>query len=167
MMPSDVFLIAAIACLLYIGWRDFVTLKISNKIVGVLLALYVCYTALRFFGGTLDRGAVVDELLAGAILFGLTFVFWLLGKIGAGDVKLYLPVGLFIGLNGLLPYAVFLAVFSILALLVIKVGGRFLPGKTFFGARLKELRGLGKVPYGVPMGLAAVAVMIGERAATL
>ncbi|MEL6643283.1 MAG: prepilin peptidase [Pseudomonadota bacterium] len=157
MVLSDIFLIASIACLLFIGWRDFVTLKISNQIVIVLLVLYLGFTATRGFDG------IVDDLLAGGLLFGLTFIFWLLGKIGAGDVKLYLPVGLFIGLNGLLPYAVFLAATSILVLLVIKVGGRFAKGTTYFGKRLQELRGLGKVPYGVPMGLSAVGVMIGER----
>lgn len=163
MVLSDTFLIAAIACLLFIGWRDFVTLKISNKIVLVLLGVYVAYTGLRFFVEGLSVAAIIDELIAGGILFGLTFVFWLLGKIGAGDVKLYLPVGLFIGLNGLLPYAVFLAITSILTLMVIKGGGRLSKGKSWFGQRLIELRGLGKVPYGVPMGLSAVCVMIGER----
>lgn len=167
MVLSDIFLIAAIACLLVIGWRDFVTLKISNKIVLVLLGLYLAYAAVRFFSGQADVPALIDDLIAGAVLFGLTFVFWLLGKIGAGDVKLYLPVGLFVGLNGLLPYAVFLAVTSIAILVVIKAGGRIAKGQTLIGQRLIELRKSGRVPYGVPMGLSAIGVMIGERLMTL
>lgn len=157
MVVSDLFLFAAIVLFLYIGWRDFQTLRIRNVHVGALIAIFALYSLSRGFEG------IADAALAGAILFGISFVFWLFRAIGAGDVKLYLPLGLFVGFNGMMPYAVFLTLFSLVLLAIIKIGGRFSKGRTRFGQRLQELRAGGKVPYGVPMGLSAVCVMVGER----
>ncbi len=154
---SDIILFAAIVVMLFIGWRDFASLRISNTSVLVLLGLYLAYAATLGFAG------IGNDLMAGAALFGITFIFWLFRAIGAGDVKLYLPIGLFVGLDHLAPFALALTAASLILLAAIKIGGRFAPGKHYFGRRLKELRASGKIPYGVPMALGAIAVLLAER----
>lgn len=150
---SDIVLFAAMAMLLFIALRDFQTLRILNKHVLVMIGLYTVYAVLTGFADW--RG----DLTAGGILFGMSFVFWLLGMIGAGDVKLYLPLGFFLGMQGLMPYAILLLITSVLLLALVKLGGRWSRGRTAFGRRLQELRAAGKVPYGVPMGVSGMATM--------
>ncbi|MEM9973166.1 MAG: prepilin peptidase [Pseudomonadota bacterium] len=154
---SDIVLCAAIIVMLIIGWRDFASLRISNTSVLVLLGLYGAFAATKGFEG------ILNDIIAGAVLFGVTFIFWLFRAIGAGDVKLYLPLGFFVGLDNLAPFALALTAASLLLLVLIKIGGRLASGTSYFGRRLKELRASGKVPYGVPMGLGAIAVIVAER----
>jgi len=154
---SDIFLFAAIVMFLYIAWQDFMTLRIRNVHVGILTGFYALFALASGF----DQ--LVGDLSAGALLFGISFVFWLFRAIGAGDVKLYFPLGLFVGFDGLMPYAVFLMVFSLIILALIKIWGRFSKGRTLLGRRFAEIRAGGNVPYGVPMGLSAILVMVAER----
>ncbi|TBF97710.1 hypothetical protein ELG65_02650 [Rhizobium leguminosarum] len=40
------------------------------------------------------------------LLFALGIGLWTFGLFGAGDAKLFLPIGLFIGWNSMLPFAI-------------------------------------------------------------
>jgi prepilin peptidase CpaA len=99
-------------------------------------------------------------LAAGLILFVLGVVFWLLRMMGAGDAKLYLPLGILIGWQGLLPFALLLLPVSILFLGVMAAGPRLLPGASAVGVRMAEIRARRAIPYGVPMAATAIAVLI-------
>lgn len=146
--------LASVGWLGVIAWRDFWTLRISNADVAIMLCLAVLTrAALGFPGGWSD-------LAAGLILFVLGVVFWLLRMMGAGDAKLYLPLGILIGWQGLLPFAVLLLPFSVLFLGMMAAGPRLLPQGSAVGGRMADIRARRTIPYGVPMAATAIAVMI-------
>lgn len=138
---------------LYIGWRDFLTLKIANTSVGILLGLFVVAVALNEFA-TLRSG-----LLAGVVLFALGYVFWLLGLMGGGDAKLFLPAGLFLGWPGLPLFVIALLFYSVLSYVfavVVPVGS----GNSALSQRLREIRATRNFPYGVTISLATVTALL-------
>lgn len=141
--------IVVMALLLWIAWRDFLTWRIANRDVLILLALFLPFAALVGWPG------IVGNLMAGGLLFLLGVLFWLLRMMGAGDAKLFLPVGLFLGWNNLLPFAIGLFVFAALFLIILKLPvGR--GGRGRIAERLTAIRETGHVPYGVPIALSAI-----------
>ena len=146
--------LAAGVWLLVIAWRDFWTLRISNIDVAIMCVIAIALrAAMGFPGGWAD-------LAAGAILFALGFVFWLLRLMGAGDAKLYLPLGLLIGWDGLMAFAILLLPVSILVLGALALARRTAAPEGRIGQRLAEMSARRAVPYGVPMALSAIIVMI-------
>lgn len=154
-------LVVAAAVFLYAAWTDFMTWKIPNRTVLILLALYVPFA---FLG--LQAGAPLDGLIslpgalaAAGLLFALGFALWMFKLFGAGDAKLMAPVGLFVGWDFLLPYAIGLIVFAVVMLLAMKAPLPYGLGGTVPGMRLNAIRATGKVPYGVVMVAALLAVL--------
>jgi prepilin peptidase CpaA len=147
-------LVTACAFLLFIAWKDFKYLRITNQDVLLLLALYAVYLGARGFAGW------QQDLIAGLLLFVLGFTFWLSKLMGAGDAKLYLPVGLFLGMEGLLSFAVFLIVFSVLFWIALKRPMPLFMQHTLLAMRIDELRGGKQIPYGVPIAFATCVVLI-------
>lgn len=152
-IASIVLLFGVSGFLLWIAKQDFETLTIKNRSVLILLGVYVLWAGLRVFATT------PTDLLAAAILFGLGLVMWLLRAMGAGDVKLYFAVGLFVGLPYLMVYASFLIVSSFGFYLLLVVA-KNLDWQGTVGARLKEFGTSGKAPYAVPIVLAAVPTIL-------
>ncbi len=137
-----------------IAWIDFSTLRIPNRDVLALLALSV---VLVVPGVT---GAGMANLVPGILLFGLGVLFWLFRMMGAGDAKLFLPLGILIGWDGILIFAVGLLPFSLVLLGLISLGKRGLAGQGAIGRRLAELSQVGGIPYGVPMAAAAFVAVL-------
>ena len=147
-----------LGCLALIAWRDFLTYRISNRDVLIFLALVILLLLLRWMQGL---GADIPaDLLAGTLLFALGFVMWLAGAMGAGDVKLYFPLGVLVGWALLPIYVVFLLLASVLMLGAVWWGRRFPKERGRVRARLTEIALAGKVPYGVPMALAAILTVL-------
>jgi prepilin peptidase CpaA len=141
-----------------IGWRDFLTYRISNRDVLILTSMVAVLVLLRG-----PQGAMIDlvpDLFAGALLFGLGFVMWLLGAMGAGDVKLYFPLGVLVGWSLLPIYVVFLLFASILMLVAVWLAGRFPKENGGLRARLTEIARAKKVPYAVPMVAGAILTLL-------
>jgi prepilin peptidase CpaA len=145
------------ACMVHmawIAWHDFRTLRIRNTHV-VALSLGA---ALLLLPGVSDFGFA--NLLPAVLLFVLGVVFWLFRMMGAGDAKLFFPVGLIVGLAGAALFAIALLPASLLTLAAIWAGARGWLGQGYIGRRLKELRRLGGVPYAVPIFLAALVAVL-------
>jgi prepilin peptidase CpaA len=153
---QQIVLVTACAFLLLIAWKDFRYLRITNQDVLLLLALFGIYLGAKQFAGW------QQDLMAGLLLFVLGFTFWLFKLMGAGDAKLYLPVGLFLGIDGLLPFAIFLIVFSVLIWVAIKRPLPLFMQHTLLAMRIDELRGGKEIPYGVPIAF-ATCVVLGQR----
>jgi prepilin peptidase CpaA len=145
-------LLVCAAMFLRIAWVDFQTLKISNRDVLLLVPPALILAATRH-----DAGLLAD-LGAGGLLFAVGLLAWLLRMMGAGDAKLYLPLGLAVGWNGLAFYAVGLLVASLLMLVTFRLG-RFFPAGPL-RERMADLRARRMYPYGVPMSLAAIGAMV-------
>lgn len=115
----------------------------------LLLAQYLTWATLTGFT------TIIGDVIAGAVLFLIAFILWLFRMMGAGDVKLYAALGMFIGFDYLSLYAVLLLLVSVLFVVLIQ-STRLLKS----GGRLNEIRTSGKAPYSVPMCFAAIPAIL-------
>lgn len=139
--------------LIQVAWYDFWRFTIRNQTVFILLAFYALWASLTGFE------SILGDLAAALIVFVIGFAMWLLRAMGAGDVKLYFALGLFMGLSGL-------GLFSVLLLLVTAI---FLCGIYLISytepesrilKRLKFIKSSGKAPYAVLMCGASIPVIM-------
>ncbi|AWB49516.1 hypothetical protein HYN69_14310 [Gemmobacter aquarius] len=144
----------AMALLARIAWIDFQTLRIANRDVLVLIGT----VAVLVVPGVTPYGWA--NLLPGVILFALGVLFWLLRSMGAGDAKLFFPLGILIGWQGIATFALCLLPFSLLFLGLAKLGAAGRLGQGGLATRLATIgRGRG-IPYGVPMAFSAIAATL-------
>lgn len=142
------------AFLAYVAWKDFLELRIRNRDVAIFSGMVLLLLALRGFDGALP------DLMAGLLLFVLGFVMWMMGAMGAGDVKLYLPLGVFVGWALLPVYVVFLLIGSIILLGAVLLARRFPADRGRIRARLTEIAAARAVPYAVPMVFGAILTLL-------
>ena len=151
---GELVVVAAAAVLLArIARSDFTTLKIRNRDLVLLLALLPLW---------LLAGArpALPHLAVGAALFAMTLLFWLAGKLGAGDVKLFGIAGAFAGPGGALLFSVTLLAGAILMLAIYRNSWLVLGTGAPWSARLVELVESRKVPYGVAISAALAVTML-------
>jgi prepilin peptidase CpaA len=155
-MVEAVILGAAIGVLLRICWTDFYYLKIYNRDLGVLLAILVVFLVI------VRPEAILLRLALGALLFAVGFAFWLWGKLGAGDAKLFGIVGCFIAPGQALLLMVLILGLSLAILIFYYKAAmlRFLP--VMAGRRIVKLMEMRRVPYGVSISLATI-ILLGHR----
>ena len=91
----------------YIVYTDFYYLRISNAAVGALALIFVPIAI------TTNFASAGFDLALAAALFVVTFVFWLLRLMGAGDVKLISATALVVGFNDAMLFAVLLLIFQL------------------------------------------------------
>ncbi|MEY9558950.1 prepilin peptidase [Sinorhizobium fredii] len=161
----NILIVATVLLLLYAAWSDFRLWKIPNAIVLALIAVYALDAALQLLTaadvGTalFSSSGIAGDIGAGLLLFALGFGLWSFKLFGAGDAKLFLPIGLFIGWHGMLPFAIFLLIGGIAALLILKMPMPLQVAHFSVVMRLEEIRTTRKIPYGVIMVAAALPVM--------
>ncbi|MDA7427620.1 A24 family peptidase [Primorskyibacter aestuariivivens] len=145
--------LVAAALLLFIAWQDSRHLKIRNQAVLGMLGLYALLA--------LSEGGrwFWTDLLAGAVLFLVGFVMWMMRGMGAGDVKLMLPLGMFVGLQGLGAFSLLLLAVSVVLFGTIKLA-QWRQLEVGLGGRIAEMGRSGKVPYAVVLSAAAVPVIL-------
>jgi prepilin peptidase CpaA len=103
--------------------------------------------------------SILPDLLTGGLLFAFTFPFWLGRLIGAGDVKLLAVSGFIVGIDDVLELAVLTLGFSIVSIVVIGYGRYLLLLPAAFNRRLETILKQGRIPYGVPVSLAAICIV--------
>lgn len=136
-----------------IGRTDFLTQKISNrKSLYVLIAALVLHTV--YLWVTRDPGQLVISAVLSAVIFTVLFIFWLLDKVGAGDVKLMAATVFLMHPLSLFPFMVAFAV-AILAVVALMKFPVVLP-EWAFRTYLKGLSDKGRLPFGVPISAAAI-----------
>ncbi|MBV7520946.1 prepilin peptidase [Ensifer sp. ENS12] len=158
-------LVAAIL-LLYSAWSDFQRWRIPNGAVLALVATYTLGAAAKLMT-TQDIGAALfsldgvgGDIGAGLLLFTLGVALWSFRLFGAGDAKLFLPIGLFVGWHGMLPFAVFLLIGGILTMLALRLPMPLAFAHYAVIMRIEEIRVSRKIPYGVIMVFAALVTMV-------
>ncbi|MDX8469326.1 prepilin peptidase [Mesorhizobium sp. VK23B] len=146
----------AIPLLARTAWVDFTTQKIANR--DVLLLLFLGLGSMQLFsvqaGSWWDMGL---SAVAGFVLFIALFPFWVLRKVGAGDVKLIAVTPFLTGGNGLVIFSVLLLVFAIATAAVIK--NPFLLPAGMFRHYVQHMDHKGVVPFGVPISAAAIGTI--------
>jgi prepilin peptidase CpaA len=140
----------------YAGYTDFRFLKIRNGTVLAILA-----TALI---GALLVGlpALASSILVGLALFAITLPFWLIsGKVvGAGDVKLLAVTGVVAGLSQVFLFAVYLIMYSLVLIVLTFYLRNILLLPLGLSERLTHFASQNRVPYGVPIALSAITMII-------
>lgn len=148
--------VLAIPLLARIAWVDFVTQKISNR--DVLLLLCLGLGSLQFLsilsGAWWDMGL---SALAGLVLFIALFPFWVLRKVGAGDVKLMAVTPFLIGGSDLIVFSALLLVFALATALIVK--NPFMLPEGAFRLYVQHLDRKGVVPFGVPISVASICTL--------
>ncbi len=146
----------AIPLLARVAWVDFTTQKISNSNVLLLLCLGLGSLLLLAVqsGSWWDMGL---SALAGLLLFIVFFPFWILRKVGAGDVKLMAVTPLLVGSTGLVVFSLLLMVFAVATAVVVK--NPFLLPAGAFRIYVQHMDRKGVVPFGVPISAAAIGAI--------
>ena len=162
-IAQQIILWICLGYLLVIAWRDFLTFRIQNRDVMILTGLVAIAVALRVLDSSLQT--VLPDLLAGLLLFALGFVMWLVGAMGAGDVKLYFPLGVLMGWALLPVYVIFLLFASLLTLFGIWIGRRFPSDRGRLRKRLTQIASTKGVPYAVPMAIGAFLTLLPQAIA--
>ncbi len=146
-----------IFCICYAIITDFTKLTIPNWVPLVLIAAFVPF-ALLF----LDASSMPRNLLIAGAIFALGVVFFALGWIGGGDVKLLTATTLWIGAEAAPQFVIIMAVLGgALAAALFTINhysdqlSALMP-RNWLVRRLLELAQSGRCPYGVAIGIAAL-----------
>ncbi|CAN7253511.1 prepilin peptidase [Aminobacter aminovorans] len=158
MLPvaSIIMKLLAVPLLLRIGKLDFTTQRIANSDVLLLFCLGVA----SLFLVSLAEGSWWSfglSALAGLVLFLALFPFWLLQKVGAGDVKLMAVAPMVSGGADLTVFAIALLVFALMTAAVIK-NPMLLPSPAF-RVYVEHLDRKRVVPFGVPIAAALIVTI--------
>jgi prepilin peptidase CpaA len=144
-------------CICYAIISDFTKLTIPNWVPLVLVAAFVPF-ALAY----IDAGSLPRNLLVAATIFGLGVIFFALGWIGGGDVKLLTATTLWIGAQGAPQFVIIMAgLGAAMAGALFTINhysdelGAMMPGN-WLVRRLLELARSGRCPYGVAIGIAGL-----------
>ena len=187
--------VAMIVAAVIDGWK----LKVPNWLTFPLilsgLALGVCHDCGLLTGDGSGSGGTLASLGGTAVGFALLFPLWLIGGMGAGDVKMQMGfgawIGAFYGLNGtdwhpgamwIVLYAFCLAavIGGVLALVMILMRGQLHRNMSNLRAILGDLFGgatqafdkaaerkprMHLLPYGIPLCLGFISYLIYLHAA--
>jgi prepilin peptidase CpaA len=110
-------LVITAAVLFYVALTDFKQFTIRNELILVLAGLFIVHALLS------GRWTIAHwNLLFAAIMFCVMLYFYAQKLMGGGDVKILTVAFLWIGLDCALPFAIFLAIFAALHVVLAKFG---------------------------------------------
>jgi prepilin peptidase CpaA len=149
--------LALIALLCQIAIVDFTEQKIRNQDVLVVLALAAAILFAQWLHGT-DPVHIGLAFAAALILFVLLLPFWMLGKVGAGDVKFLAVAPLITGGENLFYFAIGLLIAAAVTALIIR--NPILLPEGLFRHYIQHLERKRVVPFGVPISAALIVVLV-------
>ncbi len=141
----------------YAAASDLLTMRISNRVTGFVVAGFVLYAPAAGMG--LEE--IGWHLAAGALTLTVTFAMFARGWVGGGDAKLAAGTALWLGFGSLLDYVVVASILGgglTLGLLYLRTLP--LPAITVrlpFAVRLHDMKT--GIPYGIALAAAALIVM--------
>lgn len=157
---------------IYGGLSDLSTFRIPNIVPYGLVVLFLAHSLLVWMAGRSvpPAGLPLPQFAAdtgiGLFVLIVSMLFWRRGDIGGGDVKYLAACSLFMGTAGIVPFLVLLSGFALFMALALKLssGWGFLIKAGRLPVFVKQLYAkleVNQLPYGFPIGLAAL-VMIPE-----
>ncbi len=142
------------------GLADFKTMNIPNIYsLGILLAFIPAFATDALTGNGMEFFASWKvHVIAGVGMFGVTFVLFSLGMIGAGDSKLSSAFALWVGVPGLPAFLFYMAITGAVLAIVTKIlNKRVLVQNAREGSWVaKAQTGFSGVPYGIAIALGAI-----------
>ncbi len=154
---SMAFVGAEILILGYLAHLDYWNLRIPNRGIFSLLALWVAQLY------WVPNPLWYQDLIAATVLFMVGLAFWRWRKINASEVKLLLVAGLILGVIGTIIFASSLPIILTLQRLFRLTWKRHASGHHPFWRRLRILVSKGRVPAGPAIALAAIIGLIGSQ----
>ena len=140
-----------------IGLSDLRDRQIRNHDVIVFITFGAAYALLRAIA-TGSLHALAIEIAIGLLMFAAGFVFWLLAKMGAGDVKYLTATPLAVGARDLLLFLLVLLSFSLISLLLVRFPKLLSPQVR---SSFVDKNGQAAfIPYGVLISLAVMLVLV-------
>ena len=143
-------------CLIFAGISDALSFTIPNKISAILVLAF--FLIVPFSGLGLD--VIGAHVLVGfiALLFG--FILFAYGYLGGGDVKIIAAAGLWLGVEQIGSFLIFMALFGgLLSLIIYYLRKTPLPACLAGNRWLLNLQsGEAAVPYGIAIGFAGLYV---------
>jgi prepilin peptidase CpaA len=136
---------ATVAVLFYAALTDFLTFKIRNEVVLLLVILYVLFAFV-----TRSRVEVITGIILALVILAVLLWFFTQGVIGGGDVKLVAVVCLWVGPHCAPLFSVLLLVLGGLHLLAAKMGW----------VRTKSIAGRIGIPYAPSVAGALVGTIV-------
>lgn len=148
--------LALAACLCKIGFVDFREQKIRNDDILAVLGLGFATTVVSWFGGV-DAWLAGLGIVAALVLFCLLIPFWLIGKVGAGDVKFLAVSPILIGGGDLPLFSVVLLVTAAMTAFIVK--NPILLPEGMFRRYVEFFDRKQVVPFGVPISASLIVVL--------
>lgn len=146
-----------VAVLCRIGFLDFSKQKIRNVDVLVVLGLGGATMAIGWIAG-IGLWQVGLGVAAALLFFFLLVPFWLLGKVGAGDVKFLAVSPIAIGGGDLFLFSLALLVAAVLTAFIVK--NPVLLPEGLFRRYIEFLDRKQVVPFGVPISAGLIFVLL-------
>jgi len=145
------------ALVIYGALSDLLTFRIPNAVPYGLVLLFAAQAVLA------GQAPSFMNIAFAAIVLVIGVAFWWLRLMGGGDVKYLASISLFMGPEAGLDFVVLLTVIGLCFGGLLKLSTVLFPpgGPTrapAFVTRLREKIVLNQLPYGFPIGLAAVAM---------
>lgn len=141
----------------YAAASDLLTMRISNRVTGLVFAGFVVYAPVSGMGWA----ELSWHLAAGALTLVITFLMFARGWIGGGDAKLAASTALWIGLAHLPDYLIMASLLGgPLTLAILSVRTHPLPKlvlKLPFAVHLHDAKT--GIPYGIALAAAALLVL--------
>ena len=146
------FLTTVIVCGLS-AWSDWRGMTIPNKYSAIIIgAFFVAYLSnLALSGGIQYVSYLKINVTAAGIMFAISFLLFVTKVMGAGDSKLATAIALWVGLKGLAPLLVGMAlVGALLSLATIVLRKKIIWAKAPEGSWVAQAQaGRNAVPYGI------------------
>jgi Flp pilus assembly protein protease CpaA len=136
---------ATVAVLFYVALTDFLTFKIRNELIVLLLILYALFAFV-----TRSRIEVLTDIALALVIFAVLLWFYSQGAVGGGDVKLVTVACVWVGTHCTLLFAALLLGLGILHLIAAKRGW----------VRTKATAGRPGIPYAPSVAGALIGTMV-------
>jgi prepilin peptidase CpaA len=147
-----------IAILLGNAASDLAAYRIPNWAVIALIALFAIVAAAHY-----RQVAWTEQIAASLLCFIGGLIFYRLGQMGAGDVKLIAAIALWSGMWALMPVLLYTAIAGLGVMLLIvgaRYGIKFAKHSGWMEREVPRVLRLGEgIPYGVAIALAAIAAV--------
>ena len=143
-------------CLIFAGITDAMSFTIPNKVSAVLLAGFIVLVP---FSG-LSLADIGSHIFVGFITLLIGFILFARGYLGGGDVKIIAAIGLWLGMDQMIPFLLATAFLGgLLSLAVLYLRAMPLPTLLQRQKWLLNIQcGEAAVPYGIAIGLAGLCV---------
>lgn len=149
---------------------DLSTFKIPNWISYGLVALFIVQSLLVWLGTpympslTFRLPPVAINFLVGFVVLVVAIIFWMRGWIGGGDAKYLAATALWMGPLGAVNFMVLLSALALAMAFLLKLSARWgflveAGGLPTFVKRLYAKIDENKLPYGFPIGIAALLMI--------